>query len=149
MAILKNINLPTLYNARRLLYDRHHDISDKVSSDPSWEEFDSYLIKISRGKVDLESFHAYLASLESMSVMVLHDLAPDNIIEMYYARLVPSHWLHLEHYIRYVRRKYGTDSYLQHFEMLTGLLIAGPLSKRKKVQILEKRKEARKQSEPA
>jgi len=63
-----------------------------------------------------------LASLENVSILVLHDLAPDDIVEMYFARIAPQHWQALRGFIDFMRKRYGSNDFLQHFEMLNTLM---------------------------
>jgi hypothetical protein len=60
--------------------------------------------------------HSYLASLEHISMLILHDCAPDGIVEMYFGRLLPHQWnvfcpLILKH-----REWYRNEDFLQHWE---------------------------------
>jgi Domain of unknown function (DUF4760) len=122
LAILEHISSPDLRNARRLVYKKHHEINEKVKSNPSWEELDAFFKDISNGKVDISSFHTYLASLENVSILVLHDLAPDEVIEMYFYKMAPRHWENLTPFIEFLRKYYDSNDFLQHFEMFNTLL---------------------------
>jgi hypothetical protein len=122
LAVLTYINSPDIRNARRLVFTKHEAINREVASNPTWEELDSFFKRISGHKVDLQCFHSYLASLENVSILVLNDLAPDNIIEMYFARMAPHHWTHLQDFIVFLRNYYHSDDFLQHFEMLNELI---------------------------
>lgn len=122
LAVLTHISSPDLRNARLLVYAHHAEINRAVESNPSWEELDAFFKKISSDTVDLACFRSYLASLENVAILVLHDLAPDEIVEMYFARLGPHHWQVLNRFITLMRIRYGASDYLQHFEMLTTLL---------------------------
>lgn len=122
LAILDHISAPDLRNARRLIYMHHTAINEKVKCNPSWEELDTFFKEISQDKVDMACFHTYLASLENVSILVMHDLAPDDVIEMYFARMAPHHWQSLDGFITFMRRYYGSNDFLQHFEMFNRLL---------------------------
>ena len=122
LAIMDRIDAPNLRKARWLVYARHKELSRKISQDPSAEELDRFLRVLTDQVVDLDSFRTYLASLETISMLVMHDLAPDDLIEMYFSKLVPHHWSVLASFISYMRDKYQTDDYFQHFEMLDKLI---------------------------
>jgi hypothetical protein len=122
LAVLTHISAPELRNARRLVYTHHAAICDKCSSNPSWNELDAFMLELSAGKVDLTAFHTYLASLENIAILVMHDVAPDDIIEMYFARLAPHHWETLRVFVEFMRQSYGSSDFLQHFEMFNALL---------------------------
>lgn len=132
LAILTHISSPGLRNARRLVYTHQAEIDQIVKSNPSWEALDAFFKEVSHGQVDLERFHSYLASLENVSILVLHDLAPDDIIDMFFARLAPRHWNALTEMILFMRRTYGSDDFLQHFEMLNTLIAEGGLNLEKR-----------------
>lgn len=133
LAVLTYISSPDLRKARRLVHTHYAEINQTVKSNPSWEALDAFFKKVSQGQVDLECFHSYLASLENISILVLHDLAPDDIIEMYFARLAPQHWSALSEFIVFMRRTYGSSDFLQHFEMLNTLLAEGGLNLAKRI----------------
>jgi hypothetical protein len=144
LAVLTHISSPSLRNARRLIYSHHADINARVKSNPSWRELDTFFKEISGGQVDMVCFHSYLASLENVSILVLHDLAPDDIIEMYFSRMAPHHWNDLGPFIQFMRKYYGSTDFLQHFEMMNALLTEkGINSARMKRRLLSKRKEQR------
>lgn len=128
LAVLTHISSPDLRNARRLVYTHQREINEVVKSNPSWDALDAFFKKISNNQVDMERFHSYLASLENVSILVLHDIAPDEIIEMYFARFAPYHWNALSEFIGFMRRTYGSSDFLQHFEMLNTLLAEGGLN---------------------
>jgi hypothetical protein len=65
-----------------------------------------------------------MASLEHISILVLNDLAPDEIIEMYFGRLIPHHWSVLEPLITSIRGSFLPTDFLQHLEILNKLLSA-------------------------
>lgn len=146
LAILTHISSPDLRSARRLVYTEHEKIKEKVKSNPTWEELDVFFKEISRGTVDMVRFHSYLASLENVSILVLHDLAPDDIIEMYFGRMAPHHWRLLNEFITFMRNYYGSTDFLQHFEMMSALLVANGInSSRKKRKLVVQRRKQRKQ----
>ena len=145
LAVLTHISSPELRNARRLVYTHHSEISEVVANKPSWQELDAFFKKISDGSVDMECFHSYLASLENVAILVLHELAPDDIIEMYFGRMAPHHWEKLRTFIEFMRTGYGSNDFLQHFEMMNALLTANQMkSGRKKRELLKQRRQQRK-----
>ena len=127
LAILTHASTPDLRNARRLLYTKHAAITQKISTNPPWSELDAFFKEISDGCVDVQCFHSYLASLENISGLVLHDLAPDDIIDLYFAPRAIRHWEYLSPFIGYMRQIYGSADYLQHFEMFVDLVRQGGL----------------------
>lgn len=146
LAILTHISSPDLRNARRLIYKEHEKIREKVKSNPTWEELDAFFKEVSGGTVDMSCFHSYLASLENVSILVMHDLAPDDIIEIYFGRIAPHHWSALSEFIAFMRKYYGSTDYLQHFEMMTALLVANGInSSRKKRRLVVQRLKQHKQ----
>lgn len=146
LAILDHISAPDLRNARKLIYTKHAEINAKVISNPSWEELDKFFAEISHGKVNMTSFHSYLASLENVSLLAMHDIAPDDIIEMYFGRMAPHHWESLHGFIIYMRQYYESSDFLQHFEMFNNFLkqkIALGGDKRITSRLLEQKKSRR------
>ncbi len=122
MAVVEHVNGPHLRNARRLIYTEHDRIAKKLADDPTWEELDGFFKEISGGHVDLSGFHTYMAELENVAMLVLHDLVPDDLILMYFGRMAPYHWHYAGPFIRFMRVRYSSDDFLQHFEMLVKLI---------------------------
>ena len=135
LAILDHTSSPNLRNARRLLYTKHTEITQKVSTNPSWLELDAFFKEISDGCVDIQLFHTFLASLENISILVLHDLAPDDIIDFYFAPRVIRHWDYLCPFIAYMRKLYNSTDYLQHFEMFVTLIRDGGLDTQRDIEV--------------
>lgn len=139
LAIMDRIDAPDLRKARWLVYARHKELSRKIRQGPSVEELDRYLRTITHEAVDLDTFRTYMASLENISILVMHNLAPDDLIEMYFGRLVPHHWDVLASFISYMRDKYQSDDYLQHLEMLDKLILMNGLDLSRQVRALNRR----------
>jgi hypothetical protein len=145
LAVLSHISSPELRNARRLIYSHHAEIEEIISRKPSWQALDIFFKQISDNQVGMETFHSYLASLENVAILVLHGLAPDDIIEMYFGRMAPHHWERLTKFIEFMRSYYGSDDFLQHFEMMKILLISDSMkSGREKRKLLKQRRQRRK-----
>ena len=164
LAIMDRIDAPNLRSARWLVYAHHKELSQVIRKNPSTRQLDRYLRRLTRDEVNLAILRTYLASLENIAILVMHNLAPDDLIELYLGSLVPHHWNALRDFTVYMRAKYNSDDYLQHFEMLVKLMDADGLdlswrarsfrsmhiwghearrSKRIKRQIIRKREEAR------
>lgn len=122
LAVLECIDSPDHRRVRRFIFTHHHELAKKMESNPNLKQLDSFLKDVSNEEVDFQTLHSYLASLENVSILVVHDLAPDDIVEMYYGNLAPHHWQALQPLIMYMRNLYESDDYLQHFEMLNKLL---------------------------
>jgi len=145
LAVLTHISSPDLRNARRLIYTHHADIDAVVATNPTWKELNDSFKRISNDTVDMECFHSYLASLENIAILVVHELAPNEIIDMYFGRMAPHHWERLAKFIEFMRSYYGSDDFLQHFEMMNQLLVSDAMkSGRKKRKLLKQRKLKRK-----
>jgi hypothetical protein len=122
LAVLDLIDSPEHRQARRIVYLHHQQLNELVKRKPNTEQLDSFFKSVSEDKVDFSCFHSYLAFLEHISVLVLHDLAPDSIINMYFGHMTPRHWDVLEPLVLFMRSVYGSDDFLQHFEMLNTLV---------------------------
>lgn len=145
LAVLTHISSPDLRNARRLIYTHHADIDALVATNPTWKQLNDFFKRISDDTVDMECFHSYLASLENVAILVVHGLAPDDIIDMYFGRLAPHHWERLAKFTQFMRSYYGSDDFLQHFEMMNQLLASDAMkSGRMKRKLLKQRKLQRK-----
>jgi hypothetical protein len=134
LAIMDRIDSPDLRRARWLVYTHHEDLARKIRREPTAEELDRFLRMMTNDEVDLANLRTYLASLENISILVMHNLAPDDLIEMYFGRLVPHHWNALGDFITYMRNKYQSDDYLQHLEMLNQLILWGGLNLSRQVR---------------
>jgi hypothetical protein len=128
LAVLTYISSPKLRRVRRLIYTHAAEINAATDPNPSWEELDAFFKRLSNGDVSFAIFHSYLAALENVSILVMHDLAPDDIVEMYFARIAPQHWRDLSRFIAFMRKRYASDDFLQHFEMLNELMKDGGLN---------------------
>jgi hypothetical protein len=123
LAILEHVSgSHDIRNARRLTYTERDLIAEKLKMDPSWTELDEFFLEISDGKVDFQIFHTYHASLENISMLTMHDMAPDDLISMYLGRMAFRHWEAMGPFILFMRRRYNSDDFLQHFEMLIKLM---------------------------
>lgn len=168
LAVFDHISSPDYRNARRFIYSHHEELATFVREDPSWEALDEFLLERSAGRTDLDRFHSYLAAIENLSMLVLHDFTPDDMIEMYWGRMAARHWADLGPFITFMRQRYHSDDFLQHFEMLWKLMEAEALrldyvsglgrwkrlwrkttdySGRTKRELLRERREARKLSD--
>jgi hypothetical protein len=76
-----------------------------------------------------EKVHRYLASLEHISMLIVNDFAPDEIVDMYFGRLLPYQWNVFSPLIIAHRRFYGNKDFLQHLEVAARLLGNKKLSK--------------------
>jgi hypothetical protein len=121
-AILQEISSADIRRARRLAFTKFDAIRNRFSEPTSSEQADKFFKKISNGKVDFECFHTYCASLENIAILVMHDLAPDDVVAMYLEGIAAHHWRCLGSYVRWQREQYKSDDFLQHFEMLVKLL---------------------------
>lgn len=123
VTILDHISSDELRAARRYLHTSSSALNAKVSTDnPSWPELDRFISESSGETVDLASLHSYLAALENVAMLVMHDLAPDDLIEMYLGRMAVRHWNDARPFIDYMRMMYQSDDFLQHFEMMVALM---------------------------
>ncbi len=87
---------------------------------PGWSEktVDEFLTKVSSEQVTWKTFRSWLASLEIIAILVLHDLAPDEVVELYFGHTVERHWRDLQPLIKSLRAHFRGESFLQHLEML-------------------------------
>jgi hypothetical protein len=76
-----------------------------------------------------EKVHRYLASLEHISMLVVNDFVPDEIVDMYFGRLLPQQWNAFSPVILSQRRFYDNKDFLQHLEMAARLLGNGNLTR--------------------
>jgi hypothetical protein len=120
LAVLDFISDPALREARRFVYQHSAALAEKLSSEQGmgWSELDTAIDTLSGKRVNLAHFHTYLSSLENLAILVMHDLAPDDVIEMWFGRMAQEHWRDLQAVLKFFRAKYGNDDFLQHFEML-------------------------------
>jgi hypothetical protein len=125
LAFIAAISTPDLRNARRLIYSEHSSLAECFSHNPTWAELDESLKQISSDRVDLDCLQSYLASLENVSMLVLYDLMPRDLAVMYFGRMAPYHWTLLRPVVGHFRENYGTDDYLQHFELFVEYLQRG------------------------
>ena len=129
LVVLQHIDSPELRMARRLVYSPALCVrlSEELTKRPSTDQLDALFKDLSCDKVDFKGFHSYLAAMEHIAILELNGLAPSRIIDMYFSRMVPQHWIALAPLIQYLRAYYNTDDFLQHFEMLNQLITAGKL----------------------
>ncbi len=127
LAILTHTSTSEFRSVRRTLYTQGEKIASFISKNPPWSEFNLFIKSISDGHVGSEEFHSYAASLENISLLVLHDLVPDNFINHYFAPRAVNHWNTLLPFIKYMRQLYSSPDYLQHFEMFISLIESGAL----------------------
>lgn len=135
LAVLTHTSTPELRKVRRLVNMRHPDITEMVKSKPAWNQLDEFFKEISNGCVDADCFQSYLASLENISILVLHDLAQDEIIDLYFSHRAVKQWTLLKPFIHYMRETFGSDGYLQHFEMFVTLVKEDGLDIRRETDI--------------
>lgn len=123
LAVFEHISgSPDIRAARRLTFTKREAIAEKLKSNPSWKELDEFLLEISDQQVSFQIFHTYHALLENISMLTVHDMAPDDLIAMYLGRMAFSHWEAMGPFILFMRRHYNSDDFLQHFEMLIQLM---------------------------
>ena len=125
LAIFDHASSADLRNVRRLIRTKHAEITKMISTKPSWHDLNQFLETLSEGSINIEHFHAYLASLENISILVLHDLAPDEIVEFYFLSRAVRQWESLAPFILYMREVYQSTNFLQHFEMFVKLVKQG------------------------
>ncbi len=66
--------------------------------------------------------HQYLASIEHISMLIIHDFAPDEIVDLYFGRLLPYQWFVFSPLILSHRLYYKNEDFLQHLEIAARLL---------------------------
>jgi len=124
MAIMTYNNSEELRSTRQQIVEHADAINKKLTENPqlSLSEIGTFLDGLSRGHLTLHKLRSHLSSMEQVSVLVLHDLAPDDIIEMVFHRQAKRHWLIALPFINYMRNYYGSNDYMQHFELFVQLL---------------------------
>jgi hypothetical protein len=131
LTVLGYIDSPALREARRFLFS--HKLSARLeifaARDPEIKTIVEDFDKSFGSKPGFEALHSYLASLEHLSILTMNGLAQGKIIEMYFGRIVPHHWATLYPLTRHLRLCYGTDDFLQHFEMLNALITSCTLGR--------------------
>jgi hypothetical protein len=109
---------------------------------------DAFIREVSSEEVNWKKFRSWLAALENMAILVLHDLAPDAVVQLYFGSAVTRHWTQLRPLIVCLRAHYGSSDFLQHVEMLNtfidekGFGLSERKRSRLKRQILEKRQKS-------
>ena len=127
LAILKYVESPELRRARKLLYSRQfcEELRNRVPRIWSETAMNTFLKEVSSEEVDWVQFRTWLAALETMSILVLHDLAPDEIVNLYFGKGIRHHWDILQPLITSLRAYYGGSDFLQHVEMLDEFMRRG------------------------
>jgi hypothetical protein len=130
LAIIEYMDDADLRNARSLLYDPAFCNTLEGAVPQPWSAeapaaMDAFIQKVSGGQVRWREFRSWLGSLENISVLVMHDLAPDGIVDLYFRKSVQRHWSGLQPLISSLRVWYGNNEFLQHLEMLNLFIQSG------------------------
>ena len=115
---------------RRILYERgfHAKLVAALAALPDGtnpsKALDDLLATCSTGGEvsDHDALHGYVASLESVAMLFLYDLAKDVLVLAYFGRIVVHHWELLQPYVQRMRAYYGYREFLQHLEAWYGIL---------------------------
>jgi hypothetical protein len=130
LAIIEYMDDADLREARGLLSDPAFCNALEGAVPQPWSPgaataMDAFIQRVSGGRVRWRQFRGWLGSLENISVLVMHDLAPDDIVDLYFRKSVERHWSQLQPLIRSLRGWYGDDLFLQHLEMLNQFIQSG------------------------
>ncbi|MGP8245323.1 MAG: hypothetical protein ACLQVN_12495, partial [Bryobacteraceae bacterium] len=82
LAILKKVESSKLRRARKLLNNQQFfaNLADRVSGTWSEADTDKFIKEVSSGELDWAQFRTWLAALETTAILVMHDLALDEIL---------------------------------------------------------------------
>jgi hypothetical protein len=127
--LLSSTDQGNLRPVRRLLYAKglQKDL-DAVLQPAGASDFrpqlDEVLKKYSEASsiVSHDQLHGYVASLETVAMLVLYGLAPYDMMTGYFGRIVLHHWPLLRTYRERVRAYYDYDVFLQHLDRWHSIL---------------------------
>lgn len=121
VTLLSYIHSPDHRQVRRLLNSRGEELGRCITTS-DWAEIDTCLRDWSDSSVTLDKFHSYLATLENVAVLFMHGYAPDDALDLYIAGMFLRHDAQLQPIISEFRCRYGTDDFMQHFQMMVDVL---------------------------
>lgn len=122
LALIQHLGGPDLRRARRYTSANSEQLCEFAKQEPSWEDLDDFIRTESHGTASLDSVREYLASFEHVAMLAIHDLAPDEIVNTYFRAMACDHWERLKPFLLFLRRKHGSNDFLQHLEMYIELV---------------------------
>ena len=84
-----------------------------------------------------DDLHGYVASLETVAMLVLYELAPNDLVTGYFGRIIDHHWSLLAPYRERVMERY--PEFLQHLSQWNEILTRGKASDASKLEVFEQK----------
>ena len=131
LAVLRYVDDADLRSARKLVYDATFCAELSRIDAGAWSEASMNVLvqTISSHEVDWRTFRRWLGSLENVAMLVMHDLAHDDVMRMYFGESIQRHWKQLQPIVKCLRNYYGNDHFLQHIEMMNRFIADGGFRK--------------------
>jgi len=131
---------------RRLLYRPEfrkgfEEVFEKLGKDDDYskplDEFlDTFTVPGSQ-PVTHDDLHGYAASLETVAMLVLYELAPNDLVTGYFGRIIDHHWGLLAPYRERVMERY--PEFLQHLNQWNDILMRGRASDASRLEVFERK----------
>jgi hypothetical protein len=132
LGMVEKLESRSVRATRRFLGLHREDLAQVCAGD-NWKiELDGVLQQLSHGRMGINQLRDDLAILEYAALFVLHGMVPASMGKIYFLPIVVSAWPDICPIVQAERRAMGSEIYLQHFEELYNLAIAGEFEDRRK-----------------
>jgi hypothetical protein len=131
---------------RRLLYqpgfkEGFAEVFAKLGKDEDYskplDDFLATFTLVGSTPVTHDDLHGYVASLETVAMLVLYELAPNDLVTGYFGRIIDHHWSLLAPYRERVMERY--PEFLQHLSQWNEILTRGKASDASKLEVFEQK----------